>query len=87
MADFTQGRDGARGGVYYRAGFAHVMGLPVIFTCRKDVIDEGPIHFDTRQYNHIVWETPEKLRKRLAERIRAIIGDRPSEEGPYHLST
>lgn len=82
VADFTQGRDGARGGVYYEAGFAHGLDLPVIFTCRKDVIDEGLIHFDTRQYNHIVWETPQELRKRLAERIGATIGDGPSDEGP-----
>ena len=81
VADFTQDGDGARGGVYYEAGFAHGLGLPVIFTCRKDVIDEGLIHFDTRQYNHIVWETPQELRNRLAERIGATIGDGPSDEG------
>lgn len=34
VADFTQGDDGARGGVYYEAGFAHGLGLKVIFTCR-----------------------------------------------------
>ena len=81
VADFTQDGDGARGGVYYEAGFAHGLGLPVIFTCRKDVIDEGLIHFDTRQYNHIVWTTPEELRKRLAERVAATIGDGPNKEG------
>ena len=81
VADFTQDGDRARGGVYYEAGFAHGLGLPVIFTCRKDVIDDGLIHFDTRQYNHIAWETPEELRKRLAERIAATIGDGPSAEG------
>ena len=35
VADFTQGADGARGGVYYEAGFAHGLNLSVIFTCRK----------------------------------------------------
>ena len=81
VADFTQDGDRARGGVYYEAGFAHGLRLPVIFTCRKDVIDEGLIHFDTRQYNHIVWTTPEELRKRLAERVAATIGDGPNTEG------
>ena len=81
VADFTQDGDRARGGVYYEAGFAHGLGLPVIFTCRKDVIDEGLIHFDTRQFDHIAWETPAELRKRLAERIAATIGDGPSAEG------
>ena len=78
VADFTQGGDGARGGVYYEAGFAHGLGIEVIFTCRKDVL--GLVHFDTRQYNHIVWETPEELRQRLAARISAVIGDGPHKE-------
>lgn len=78
VADFTQGEKGARGSVYYEAGFAHGLGIEVIFTCRKDVLDNDDIHFDTRQYNHIGWETPEELRQRLATRISAIIGD-----GPY----
>ena len=76
VADFTHGDDGARGGVYYEAGFAHGLNIPVIFTCREDVFEK--IHFDTRQYNHIVWETPEKLRQRLTARIAAEIGDGPN---------
>ena len=78
VADFTQGEDGARGGVYYEAGFAHGLGIEVIFTCREDALQN--VHFDTRQYNHIVWETPEKLRERLAARISAVIGDGPYKE-------
>ena len=80
VADFTQGEKGARGGVYYEAGFAHGLGIEVIFTCRKDVLDNNDIHFDTRQYNHIGWETPEELRQRLAARISAVIGDGPYKE-------
>ena len=76
VADFTHGDDGARGGVYYEAGFAHGLNIPVIFTCREDVFEK--IHFDTRQYNHIVWETPEKLLQRLTARIAAEIGDGPN---------
>ena len=75
VADFTQGSAGARGGVYYEAGFAHGLNLPVIFTCRKDLIDT--VHFDTRQYNHITWESTAELRRRLADRISATIGDGP----------
>ena len=55
VADFTHGKSGARGGVYYEAGFAHGLNIPVIFTCQKDVLED--IHFDTRQYNHIAWES------------------------------
>ena len=77
VADFTQGDTGARGGVYYEAGFAHGLGIPVIFCCRKDRLKK--VHFDTRQYNHIVWETPEDLRGQLAKRISAVLGDGPIE--------
>ena len=75
IADFTHGDTGARGGVYYEAGFAHGLGIPVIFTCRKDRL--GEVHFDTRQYNHIVWETPEELQDQLVKRIAAVLGDGP----------
>ena len=78
VADFTQGEDGARGSVYYEAGFAHGLGIEVIFACREDALQN--VHFDTRQYNHIVWETPEELRERLAARISAVIGDGPHKE-------
>lgn len=74
VADFTQGKSGARGGVYYEAGYAQGLGLEVIFTCRQDMLDKNLIHFDTRQYNHIAWETPSELRKKLANRITVTVG-------------
>jgi len=74
VADFTSD-DGPRGGVYYEAGFAHGLNIPVIYTCRKDCIDD--IHFDTRQFNHLTWNTPEDLRKDLSRRISAVLGDGP----------
>jgi nucleoside 2-deoxyribosyltransferase len=67
IADFT----GHRQSVYFEAGFAMGLGIPVIWTCRRDQLAEA--HFDTRQYSHIDWETHEELVKRLEERIRAII--------------
>ena len=76
VADFTHGEEGARGGVYYEAGFAHGLKIPVIFCCRKAEFES--VHFDTRQYNHIVWETPTELRERLLARISAVIGDGPN---------
>ncbi len=79
VADFTHGEDGARGGVYYEAGFAHGLGIPVIFTCREDAVDT--LHFDTNHYNHIVWSTPEELRERLRNRIRANIDNVPGSRG------
>ena len=67
VADFT----GHRGGVYFEAGFAHGLGRPVIFTCRDT--DIGNAHFDTDHYNHIVWNDPEHLRRKLVDRIEATI--------------
>lgn len=75
VADFTHGKKGARGSVYYEDGFAHGLNTQVIFTCRKDMLDD--IHFDTRQYPHILWEKPEELRHQLAKRISAVVGDGP----------
>ena len=68
VADFT----GQRHGVYFEAGFAQGLGLKVIWTCHKNDVDN--LHFDTRQENHITWETPEALRDKLKNRIRAAIG-------------
>ena len=75
VADFTHGNEGARGGVYYEAGFAHGLGIPAIFTCRDDAVSK--LHFDTNHYNHIVWATPEELREKLRNRILAAIGEGP----------
>lgn len=78
VADFTHGDKGARGGVYYEAGFAHGLDIPVIFTCREGLLDQ--IHFDTRQYNHILWTEPNELRNSLADRIMATLGDGPHKQ-------
>lgn len=79
VADFTHGKNGARGGVYFEAGFAFGLNIPVIYLCRNDSIDK--IHFDTRQYHHITWSSPEKLRRDLANRILALIGEGPVRNG------
>lgn len=87
VADFTCGKiemngDGtaiARGGVYFEAGFAMGLGIPVIWCCREDLINQ--VHFDTRQYNHITWNTPEELREKLKNRVGAVIG---SYSGKQH---
>jgi hypothetical protein len=67
VADFTF----HRGGVYFEAGFALGLGRPVIWTCRES--DLKDTHFDTRQYNHILWSDPADLRSKLTDRIRATI--------------
>ncbi|MDE2838312.1 MAG: hypothetical protein OXL97_12540 [Chloroflexota bacterium] len=77
VADFTHGENGIRGSVYYEAGFAHGLGIPVIYSCRKDQIEK--LHFDTRQYYHIAWETPQELRGDLEKRILAMVGEGPNK--------
>ena len=77
VADFTQGKDGVRGGVYYEAGFAQGLGLPVVFTCHEDSMKT--LHFDTAHYSHIVWAEPKDLREKLKNRIRAVIGQGPEQ--------
>lgn len=69
IADVT----GHRQAVYFEAGFAMGLGIPVIWSCRKDALSKCE-NFDTRQYNHIVWETPDELCIKLAARIGATVG-------------
>jgi hypothetical protein len=81
VADFT----GQRGGVYFEAGFTLGLGRPVIWLCRDDALSE--VHFDTRQYNFIVWTINDldKLAKAIEHRIVATIGrgnyTRPISDG------
>ena len=42
-----------RGGVYFEAGYAMGLDIPIIWTCKKDNVDH--IHFDLRQFNQILW--------------------------------
>jgi hypothetical protein len=69
IADYS----GYRTGVFFEAGFAKGLGREVIFTIRKEDVDKLKEHFDTRQYNHIVYDSPEDLRKKLYNRIGATI--------------
>lgn len=68
IADVTEQKQG----VYFEAGYALGLGIPVIWSCRKD--DLKNVHFDTRQYNHILWESEEDYAEKLYNFICAIIG-------------
>lgn len=73
IADVT----GHRRAVYFEAGFAKGLGLPVIWTCREDQKDEVTSNFDTRQYSHIFWTEANELREKLRDRIIATVGMAP----------
>ena len=71
IADFTR----QRGGVYFEAGFMLGLGRPVIWLCNES--DLANVHFDTRQYNTIIYSDVEKLKSKLQFRIEAIMGRGP----------
>lgn len=71
VADFT----GHRAGVYFEAGLALGLNLPVIWTCKAEDIEN--LHFDIRQYNCINWRDVEDLKNRLRRRIEAVVGPGP----------
>ncbi|MBE0658099.1 MAG: nucleoside 2-deoxyribosyltransferase [Bryobacteraceae bacterium] len=69
VADFTNNA----AGVYFEAGFGLALGKTVIWSVHEDHLKD--VHFDTRQYNHIVWKNPADLRIRLRDRIQAKFQD------------
>lgn len=68
VADVTE----QKAGVYFEAGYAIGQGLPVIWAVRQD--DLKNVHFDTRQYAHIVWQNEAELEAQLYNFIVAVIG-------------
>jgi hypothetical protein len=73
VADITKHRNG----VYFEAGFAMGLGLPVVWMVSKE--DAANTHFDNRQYNRIEWADADfaAARKALFNRIVATIGEGP----------
>ncbi len=72
-----------RGGVFYEAGFAHGLGIPVIWTVNQEIADiENVSHFDVRQYNQIRWtkDNLEEAKKEILNRIEATLGQGPHLE-------
>ncbi len=68
VADFTE----QKSGVYFEAGFALGLGRNVIWMCKRSEKDQ--LHFDTRQFNHILYEDFSEAKKALTDRIVAIEG-------------
>jgi nucleoside 2-deoxyribosyltransferase len=67
IADVT----GQRNGVYFEAGFALGHQKSVIWSCQSD--DLKNVHFDTRQYNHVLWNNEDELYTKLKDRILATL--------------
>ena len=62
---------GQRHGVYFEAGYALAFGIPVIWCCKSEKLKN--VHFDTRQYNHVVWDNEEDLFEKMNKRIKGTI--------------
>jgi nucleoside 2-deoxyribosyltransferase len=73
VADVT----GQNQGVYFEAGYAIGLNIPVIWTCNNE--EKEKIHFDTRQYNTILWKDENDLYEQLKNRIIAIMGLRENQ--------
>ena len=57
IADLTcNATVGMRGGVYYEAGLADGLGMPLILTCCENIKNTQYIHFDLAQFNTIFWK-------------------------------
>lgn len=71
VADFS----GQKQNVYYEAGLAKGLGKKVIHCCVQEEVDSKKLHFDTRNYPHIVWDwnSLEEFKRRLENRIKAEI--------------
>lgn len=67
IADFTNHRNS----VYFEAGFAMGMKIPIVWTCREGHTED--LSFDTRQYPHLVWKDGEDLKEQIMNRIRVIL--------------
>lgn len=67
IADCT----GDRTAVYYEAGYAMGMKIPVIWTCREDQVKQ--ICFDVNHHPFILWNTPEDLADKVVKRLKAIL--------------
>lgn len=67
IADFTNHRNS----VYFEAGYAMGMNIPIIWTCQEGHEDE--MSFDTRQFPHILWKDENDLAKQVIDRIKVIL--------------
>jgi hypothetical protein len=77
VADFK----GNRGGVYYEAGFAAGLGIPVFSLCEEGQTSSGPerIHFDIAHLRLISWTMSAlpQLTDKLMNGLLAVVGRGP----------
>ena len=76
VADFT----GNRGGVYFEAGFAHALKLPVVWTCERSRLIRRKLHFDIEHFNFLPWDANDcpGFKTALQRRIEHVAGLGPN---------
>ena len=75
IADLTHRNNGA----YWEAGFGEGLGIPVIYTCRQDVLDEDRgVHFDARNSLIVPW-TEENIAVAVSELKATIRNSLPDD--------
>lgn len=86
IADLSHHNNGA----YWEAGFAEGLGIPVIYTCKKSVLEDEnqKIHFDTRNQLIVPWDTatPSDAVKELKATIRNSLPDEAILDDPERAS-
>ena len=77
VVDITDGNQGA----YWEAGYAHGLGKPVFYTCRKTEWDEKGTHFDVNHHLTAVWNEsdPDEAADLLKAAIRNTIPEAKRE--------
>ena len=56
-------------GVYFEAGYALSLGIPLIWMCEKGT----SVHFDVGQFPRIMWEDENELYEKLKKKIEGSI--------------
>jgi hypothetical protein len=67
VADFTY----QKRGVYFESGFGLGLGKPVIYCCERKDFENA--HFDIKPLQHIIYDTPDELERKLTSKIEAWI--------------
>jgi hypothetical protein len=67
--------------VYFEAGYSLALGKTVIWCCRDEDFEE--VHFDTRQYPHIVWKEASDLDGQLRRKLEYFAFCQPCDLTSY----
>jgi len=68
--DVAKNNPDSRCNVYWEAGFAYGLNIPVILTCREDSMHHR--QFDIEQFPVMTWSSADELRSKLETRIGVI---------------